>query len=250
MATVHSDQDHQETNYSICSGVDKGNCSETTFHKTPKPAEKYSSSDINNLAGTENSGRKLKALKRVRRPEDLLDLEELGENLSAFGASLRKRRPDVTSSGESNGSSPVDSRNQLNTSKNVQPRTKKNCSGLLEPVMLTVSKGQKKAFPCFSDKSIFTCESKLRFASRLRKQGFDNDADTSSEELENAKQSAISSLTAFALKYKSLPVSNQKIESNSTAKLDSKDTFKAEKPPEAAESRLKRRERGKPDKTV
>lgn len=203
MATVHSDQQHLENDVQKEITADLGECSDITFEEAFDSKVEVTTPKTKRSIRTDHIAVKKRILKRFTRPEpnDTLSMEELGEKILQLGASLQKRKPELASSEESgedcSPTQPIIKRKTSSSINKAQRKVKKNCKGFLEPVVFSLAKNQTNVFPCFMDSSIYACDSKLKFENKLRKHGFDNDADTSSEELENAKRNTICHLNTF-----------------------------------------------------
>lgn len=201
MATAHSDQQHLENDVQkeITGDVEK--CSDIALEEACDSKVEISTPKTKSSVRIAHLPVQRRILKRFTRPDDTLSMEELGEKILQLGASLQKRKPELASSEESgedcSPTQPIIKRKTSSSINKAQRKVKKNCKGFLEPVVFSLANNQTRVFPCFVDKSIYACDSKLKFENKLRKHGFDNDADTSSEELENAKNNTMFHLNTF-----------------------------------------------------
>lgn len=177
-------------------------------------------------------------IKKIRRSEDEIDIDELQKKIQEFNARLDKRvflYDEDIDSPNSYSEKKLKKDQDLTGAKPVEkPLAKCNFVEKCEILHLKrTNAGDVKLFPCFPDKDVFKVSEKSKYSNMLHHHRYDNDDDTSSEDLAKGKQRALECLYAGIDKNKKIYGSYSKQASKKELSISqqTKEAKAVERPP-------------------
>ena len=142
-------------------------------------------------------------LKRIARNQKDISVKDLESNIAEIGANLQKRKPEYSSSSNSENSPTFDSPRKIAWNGEFKTKSKLNEFQKVSPILLKTKHKANMRFPCFFDDQIYNANPDIGFQSKLKKHhGADNDADTSSEELLKNQKNSFLHLQDAVRRYK------------------------------------------------
>ena len=185
-ASTHGDH-YEMTDHSICEseGLDSPPDSKACTHtknRSKKP-----------------SGREGYILKKFRKEENDISLDELGKRITDISLEFQKRKlsDEDSSPEEREGENRKWKRDGGSVCWPMSPFRgiiKSNGNDVMTAVVLKKKEGLKKIFPCYRDDDVFKVEDGVRFSHALHSHGRDNDDDTGSEDLNKGTKKIINHL--------------------------------------------------------